>query len=743
MKKLLLLVSIIFITTVTFSQLFYPKLQAISTPDFGQSDSWNLNIPVKFFLAENLKNNKLPLWNPYIGTGFPALAEGQTGTFFLPNLILLKTLPFPLAYNSLIVVAFLTNILGTYLFIRQHTFSKFTSLTTALIFSLSGYFTTHLTHLNLLQASTLATLILFLAIKTYYNPHPWATFFILALSQQIFTGFPQLTFITLLWVFFYITSLHFFSHEKNMKLKITGLIKTGSYFLLLTTIAFILAGIQLVPQYEFFKIATRGFLSGESASYFSYPLSHLATFVKPFFLGDPRIGSYPHFQEFDGSIFWENTGFFGIVGISLSLIGLFIKHKYRKLLLASLFLSFLLMLGKHSPFYFLFAIPPFSLFRVPSRFIIIFVLTLCLFAGITIEKIYLFLSKLKERFLKIPLQILLCIAVSYNLFDIITFYQSYHLLTDWNSLFARPKLAESINPHSDTRVYFLMPYDAWNEILLHEGWENKEEAYLNFRNTLSPNLNVLYKIKQLDVYPVQMTQRFDYFKSLIVSGITENENRIEISTSSSKLLEYTNTGILTSTKPISVREHMQSAISTLDNSHNHFYLYQLPEGNNNYQIVRSLKTAKTVEQYYQIIRNPDFDIDQQAIIENEVPILTETNNGTHKDQVIPLTSTNTSYSFKVNLASPALFILKESYYPGWNVYINGSKDKNIPVNLNSQGILLEKGESQIDFRYQPASFKKGILLTSAGIFIAFLHWFALAKANLRKFSSPRYSSPDL
>src|SRR3989344_7879617 len=147
---------VIAITILIFhSRLFIPHVSFYIPPDYGRSDAWNLSIANKYYYAQELKLNKIPLWNPAIGTGFPTLAEGQTGIFFLPNIILFRFLSFPLAYNFNLILTFYFAAFGAYFFARSLALSKIASLYCGILFSLGGFFAVHVQHMHLIQTASL------------------------------------------------------------------------------------------------------------------------------------------------------------------------------------------------------------------------------------------------------------------------------------------------------------------------------------------------------------------------------------------------------------------------------------------------------------------------------------------------------------------------------------------------------------------------------------------------------------
>src|SRR3990167_10664911 len=125
---LIFISAIFFCTLWFFFDLFFPVAKLFSTPDFGQSDLWQLNYPAKFALAKALSQNSIPLWNDQIATGFPQLAEGQTGVFNLMNLLIYKFLPFKTAINVGYFFIFLSSATGSYLYARLNKDRKSTRL---------------------------------------------------------------------------------------------------------------------------------------------------------------------------------------------------------------------------------------------------------------------------------------------------------------------------------------------------------------------------------------------------------------------------------------------------------------------------------------------------------------------------------------------------------------------------------------------------------------------------------------
>lgn len=68
-------------------------------------------------------------------------------------------------------------------------------------------------------------------------------------------------------------------------------------------------------------------------------------------------------------------------------------------------------------------------------------------------------------------------------------------------------------------------------------------------------------------------------------------------------------------------------------------------------------------------------------------------------------------------------VLSDSYYPGWNVYVDGHKSKIYRANYVMRAVFVPRGNHIVEFRYEPFSFKLGfaISLMTLGIALFYLY----------------------
>lgn len=98
---------------------------------------------------------------------------------------------------------------------------------------------------------------------------------------------------------------------------------------------------------------------------------------------------------------------------------------------------------------------------------------------------------------------------------------------------------------------------------------------------------------------------------------------------------------------------------------------------------------------------------KQIILDSSLPIKLDKGTGS-----AVLLESNVNYQeYKVNTTSNALLYVSDTYYPGWSVKINGGFEKIYKANYNFRAVVVPKGESIVEFSYQPSNFRLAIALS--------------------------------
>ena len=133
--------------------LFYAP--ALLTGDqFMYRDTGRLHLPMKQFIAGELRRGRLPEWNPYFGLGAPVVAMGVDAPQHPFNLLLVL-LPFQAGFKSWVLLSYLLAGMGGWLWARRLGAGFHAALAAGLAFAFSGFLVSssdNLTYLTTLAA---------------------------------------------------------------------------------------------------------------------------------------------------------------------------------------------------------------------------------------------------------------------------------------------------------------------------------------------------------------------------------------------------------------------------------------------------------------------------------------------------------------------------------------------------------------------------------------------------------------
>jgi hypothetical protein len=709
LKKLWPAALILVVIFLFLSGLFFPKQSLIITPDYGRSDSWSLSIANKYYYSQQLKKNKLPIWNSHIGMGFPTLAEGQTGILFPLNLILFRLIPFTLAYNLSLALSLITTALGTYLFCRSLKLSKFSSIFAGLIFSMGGFFTFHLQHHSLIETASLLPWVFWATnefIKTKKLTHLLAISLISGL--QLLAGFPQLTFYTQFSLLTYVILRSIL--KKPFKIKPLIAVSVALLF------GFFLAAIQIIPTYELFKESTRTTNPAEILSQFPYTYKNLLQFLDPFILGSPKTGTYPIWQPGKWGIFWESSAYIGIIPLALAIgiaVGNIFKKKKSKLVLHFSILALivtLLALGNQSPLYVIFSIPPFSLFRVPSRFLLLSQFCLVILAAI-------YLDKLRNKHVT-------WILVAFSVLNIFILLKNYNPTLEAKKLLENPKTVQFLNKNTSANVYTIGSVHKWNENFLKNGWGNINNFYF-FENYLDQNSNLIFGINQFAAYESLQTKRVGFLKSIINKQITSTNGAFHFQEKATQLLLANNVSHIIS--PYEVESgNIEKTLSVTQNE-NSVNAYRILGESNILSFSNNFVSAETVSDITAAVSSNNFDPENTPVIEGRV----ENKLSKSKMATFEMISREENFlSAKTQTDGSYILTFRQSFYPGWHAFIDSKEVYIYPANVNSMAVIVPKGNHEILFKYQPVSIIYGAIISIVSLTVILYLFFKFRKINI-------------
>ena len=83
----------------------------------------------------------------------------------------------------------------------------------------------------------------------------------------------------------------------------------------------------------------------------------------------------------------------------------------------------------------------------------------------------------------------------------------------------------------------------------------------------------------------------------------------------------------------------------------------------------------------------------------------------------PKSKNPSEYSITITVSDESLFMVRDAWYPGWTVTLNGQPADIVRTDMVYKGVKLQKGRNEVVFRYESTYLKTGLLLTGISALI--------------------------
>lgn len=721
--------------------------------------------PMRFSLAESFKAGELPLWDRHVAMGYPLLADFQSGVFYPPALLYL-ILPFFAAIRATFLFHYLIASAGTYLLFRTWRYPPFLAVIAGILFTLGGTMVSLTNLLNHFQAAVWLPWAMLFAHKLLHERR-WKNFLLLiiTLTVQFLGGSPEIYIMTQALVLLYGCCAA------------EGLGGVRNFFLMLAGANLIVAGLsmaQILPTLELFaeSRARAPFILSEAGAWSLRPVNLLNFF---FIDKEIDIGSYTSPKLF----FSNQTPFFisyymgALVPIGLWFWLYYGSRKEKIVVSALIAFSLAAAMGSYTPLYpFLFShVPVFNIFRFPEKFIFLTYVAL-LFAGLRGLRDFLkseldwrrafFLASLMglaelllyvylrwdpaplSRFIEWSIQspvgavwtlkrsslvflqletqlglvfgilVLLLLKKSGKLrqtlfaallstlvfIDLYAAHRSYQFLLSPEIMYRSPKVLEQPDPQPNRLFYYPGSSDVHpSYFTLPRELPLEQFLSLVFSNLL-PNQGIFYGFEYMQ--ELDALGRWPYLAFL---GETRKLEARQLF----RLLEALNVQYINSFNALS-----ESGIKLFRSApERNSWLYKTERPVPRAYIVAQTIQEKDARKTLQRLASAEFDPLTEVILDEASPLAPRSGLRARADIT---RYKNMVVDIEADLDTPGILVLADSYYPGWRVYVDGKEEKIFRANLFFRGVKLAAGGHRVEFRYEPWSFRSGLIISLATLF---------------------------
>ncbi len=682
---------------------FFLKDKFLFTPDFSGTDAYHFNIAYKYQLWKSIRSGTIPFWTDLLNGGFPLLAESQMGTFFLPYYFIYPLFSsFTHAYAFLFSFHLFILTLGMYFLLRYLKTPHILSFLLTILFAWNGSITFRWVHFVVLQPFSFVPL-LFLMYLKWNETHKtrYLTLISILINQMIFAGYIQIAFMALLGL-----SILYIVQNRPLRLNHTVALFGSVVFGIILSLPQILPTIQL-SQYTG-RMLFNSYTFAISAP---FNMQNLCGFFSVNCLGSPQYGTYPLDWQTAG-VYWENTPYIGplfAIGIIFASVYYFISSKKENnQTMAYLFLFsffFLLSLGGNSPLYFLFSLFPFTMFRVPPRYLLLTVFFLMLYSSFILKEIL-----KKSTIISVCIYSMLLI----NCLMLINATFSYHLFVNTSVLYKTLTTQKVIKQGS---LYITHgAQEAWHAIFAKQGWKSQQSVndYLFINQALLPNSNLITGQANFDIYASLEMRRQMLVKTILIDGLNiatekniENNQSIKIE----NLLQLYGISSIISFKNLYLPNY--KATQFIKKGENTITIYQSTQEGKAFYIPKTVKKVFNLDEMQESMYAGTLTQDN-ASAESLPYAITQSPSGSN---INIIKKENNRQKGTISSPKGLFVVLRKSWYPEWKLTIDGKLEKIYKTNFIHMGFFVPKGKHTIELVYVPTSFYIGCGIAAAALIL--------------------------
>jgi hypothetical protein len=161
------------------------------------------------------------------------------------------------------------------------------------------------------------------------------------------------------------------------------------------------------------------------------------------------------------------------------------------------------------------------------------------------------------------------------------------------------------------------------------------------------------------------------------------------------------------------------------------WLYELEQAVPRVYVVSAAEHETDPTRTLERLASKDFDPRENVLVDEPVSLGNEP--GFQAEAQI-VDYENHVVNIQASLDSPGMLVLADSFYPGWNAYVNGRQERIYRANLFFRAVPLSAGTHTVEFRYEPRSFAIGraisIITLSLIVAVSMLLYMRKRRQNL-------------
>lgn len=689
------------------------------------------------FVIDSLERGELPLWNPYLASGKPFIADPQTALFY-PPVWLIGLLPLTRVVGVLFVLHLWLAGWGMYVWLRSEGASRMGAWFGAAVFAFSGYFFVRISagHSDVVMTQVWLPWILWACRRAMTWRHwSWAVLGGAPVGLSLLAGNMATFFYAGVVLVTYALYTAWIDAQKPGW--VGNLLKALLPVAGMSAVGLALAAVQLIPTLQYLSLSTRQGSTYAFASDYSWPPGYLLTLLIPNFFGNPVITGY-----WGAGIYEEMIFYVGVLPLVLALVlGGRLRHRLRVWLLGLTGAGLLLALGRfsiaHRLAYTL--IPLFRVGRAPGRAGFLFTFAVAALGGLLI-------TWMEDRpaeahqggywrtaawvvgtvaalivltgFVLYTLQRdsnpevgRLWHVANYTALFLLFFLLAAALLVGWQK-------GRLTGAQGATLAMGLVLLDLWSfgrpllqAVPMTESslWRNAahlvgtEGRILPWGlNIFEQNLGMLLGLESVFSYDSMGIGRYERFTTYVADPRARAYDLLR----ARYLVTWQD-----------MRFPDDPASPQLVGERGGVWVYERPGAFPEAWLVHQVEVQETEDALLARLNDPAFDPRQVALVEQTLPCSLQLRSGqalspTAAQEEVRVTQRgNNTIALDVNASTDGLLILSEVAYPGWRVFVDGKRVPVVRADYTLRAVCVPAGTHQVTFSFLPASLIVGATIT--------------------------------
>lgn len=695
------------------------------------SDVISYSYPIRDLVTKIVSEGSIPLWNPYMFSGMPLLADWQAAVFYPLN-IFMVLFGSMVGWIIMIILQPFLSLLFMYALLRTFKLSRTSSIFGSIIFAFSAFMQIFLEY-NYLQGGVWLPLLL-LGVEKYIQKSNkiWLGLISLIIFITLSAGNFQVSLFSLI-----ITATFFVFRAKSCNQKI----HTYFNFFIFYFLGLGLISIQIIPTIELFMYSIRSVDSNIAQQNFGLlPLKQIITFLAPDFFGNPATANSTAF------LYHETAGYFGIIPLIFVLYAIikdkdFVTKFFTTVFFISLILLFDTILGR---LLFIFKVPLISTSyasrilylltfsaailaaigmdrfnkkdKIVTRInLLFFIVLIGIFLGLTIIlKVLPFsldstIVSLRNLILPISLVsfslIILKLNISskiiFSLFILITIFDLFRFGWKYNP-YVKSELTYPKTPVIDYMISNIENFRIERE---------KTEV-------LPPNTWMVYGLSAPSGYNPLALKRYAQFYNIYNGNLFDGgvSRYLELGNFNSPLLDLLGVKYLLVAKRDNDKIGPDNDIrKELSESR-----FQKVFEDKSLVVLENTQVLPRVLLYdkYEVVKDykevflklqQGFDFREKVILDKQIDNVKLNIAADDYAKIIQIQPNK--LTIEANIKDQAILMLTDTDYPGWQVYVNSKRMPLYQADGIFRAVLLPQGRSVINFIFNPQSFKIGFYLS--------------------------------